>query len=118
MRGVRRALHGAHAAAAATPAAALAALGWLLDAAGALAEGGGAAWPSAAPLVRDLALQAGERYLGAVGGVPIDSPCKYNQRLVHNTGNYLNASRLEELMCFLLVHDCMLRAGCKQGKVC
>ena len=47
------------------PADALAALGLLLDAAGALAAGGEDAWPSAMPLMRALALQAGERYLGA-----------------------------------------------------
>ena len=69
-----RALGGANASMAAA-AAALAALGWLLEAAAALAEGGAAAWPPAAPLVRSLALQAGERYLHAVGGAPSAPAC-------------------------------------------
>ncbi|KAK9841839.1 hypothetical protein WJX81_006512 [Elliptochloris bilobata] len=63
---VHRALGAEHASA-----AALAALGWMLDVAGALADSGGAdAWPSAALLVRALALQAGERYLDACKGRP------------------------------------------------
>lgn len=74
LRKKRRALGGANVSVAAA-AAALAALGWLLEAAAALAEGGAAAWPAAAPLVRSLALQAGERYLHAVGGAASAPAC-------------------------------------------
>ncbi len=49
------------------PAAALAALEALLEAAGNLADDA-AAWPTIAPLLRALALQAGQHYLDAVGG--------------------------------------------------
>lgn len=81
-----RALGGAHA-----PANALAALGLLLDAAGTLEGSGMDAWPSAMPLVRKLALQAGEHYLGACQGAAchrasrLDCACGCIERMPGST---------------------------------
>ena len=79
-----RALGGADA-----PADALAALGLLLDAASTLEGSDADAWPSAMPLVRKLALQAGECYLGACQGAAchrasrLDGVCGCIERRVH-----------------------------------